>query len=66
MSFDYNVERYTFDDLKRLFDVKSGESVTKDELDTRIKYLTSAARRNKSDDSLVAEMEKFLIIEKLV
>lgn len=64
MSFDYNVERYTFDDLKRLFDVKSGESVTKDELDTRIKYLTSAARRNKSDDSLVAEMEKFLIIAK--
>jgi hypothetical protein len=50
MSFDYDINHYTFDDLKKLFNVKQGETVSTEEIDMRISNIQYSAKQTNSNE----------------
>lgn len=63
MPFDYNIQHYTFADLKKLFNVKEGEQITPEEMDARIATIVFSAKTSPQKDDL-KEIESFMHIAK--
>jgi hypothetical protein len=64
MSFDYNIHHYTFDDLKKLFNVKDGETVSIEEIDMRIANIRYTAEQNTSNPKELSNILNFLPVAK--
>ena len=64
MSFDYDINHYTFDDLKKLFNVKDGETVSNEEIDMRIANIRYTAEQNTTDETQLKKILNFLPVAK--
>ncbi len=64
MLFDYNVNHYTHDDLKTLFNVKDGEQTTPEELDIRISNIKYSAELKTKNPEELKSIHNFLLVAK--
>lgn len=64
MSFDYNIHHYTFEDLKKLFNVKDGETVSNEEIDMRIANIRYTAEQNTTNPQELSNILNFLPVAK--
>lgn len=62
MSFDYDINHYTFADLKKLFNVKDGETVSTEEIDMRISNIKYSAKETSKNDTQYQDIINFLAI----
>lgn len=64
MLFDYNIEHYNFNDLKKLFNVKEGEKMSSEEMDMRIESIRFSASQTTQDESELVHVANFLKVAK--
>lgn len=64
MLFDYNIEHYNFNDLKKLFNVKEGEKMSSEEMDMRIESIRFSASQTTQDKSELVNVGNFLKVAK--
>lgn len=64
MLFDFDINHYTYEDLKKLFNVKEGENLTPDEIDMRISNIKYSAESSTKDKNELLAISNFLSIAK--
>ena len=64
MLFDFDINPYTYEDLKKLFNMKEGETLTSDEIDMRISNIKYSAESSTKDKNELLSISNFLIIAK--
>lgn len=64
MLFDFDINHYTYEDLKKLFNMKEGESLSSDEIDMRISNIKYSAESSTKDKNELLAISNFLIIAK--
>ena len=64
MLFDYDINHYTHEDLKKLFNVKDGEQMSIEELDIRISNIKYTAELKTKDKNELLAISNFLSIAK--
>jgi hypothetical protein len=65
MAFDYDINHYTYDDLRKMFNVKEGENISEDEIDIRIANIKFTAGLNTKDQNELLNVNNFLQVSKM-